>query len=30
MGMLPHNIKDRKALKETFEKIEAGHREGDK
>jgi hypothetical protein len=27
MGMLPHNIQDRKALKETFDKIEAGRRE---
>jgi heterodisulfide reductase subunit C len=30
LGMLPHNIKDRKALKETFEKIEAERREGEK
>jgi hypothetical protein len=30
MGILPHNIKDRKELKEMFAKIEAGHREGKK
>jgi heterodisulfide reductase subunit C len=30
MGMLPHNIKDRKALKETFAKIETERREGEK
>ena len=30
MGILPHNIQGRKALKEMFKKIEAGRREGDK
>jgi heterodisulfide reductase subunit C len=30
MGILPHNIKDRKGLKEIFRKIEAGGREGKK
>jgi heterodisulfide reductase subunit C len=28
MGILPHNIKDRKALKEMFERIKAQDREG--
>ena len=27
MGILPHNIQDRKSMKEIFEKIEGEHRE---
>ncbi len=30
LGVLPHNIQDRKALKEIFRKIEARDREGEK
>lgn len=30
LGMFPHNIQDRKALKEVFKKIETGRREGEK
>jgi heterodisulfide reductase subunit C len=30
MGILPHNIKDRQALKEMFKKIESGRPEGGK